>query len=67
MGILDYLGIEVKPQPDGSLIFAQCKCLRDSLAKNNMQEVKPVPSLMLSTCKLSKEGNDYVSKEGTDP
>jgi hypothetical protein len=58
LGTLDYfLGIEVKPQSNGSLLITQSKYVRDLLAKTNMQEAKSLPSPMISGLKLSEDGS----------
>lgn len=62
LGSLDYfLGIEVKPQADGSLYLTQGKYLRDLLSKTNMLSVKPLPTPMVPTCKLTKIGSEPVT------
>lgn len=58
LGTLDYfLGIEVKPQSNGSLLITQSKYVRDLLAKTDMQEAKSLPSPKISDLKLSKDGS----------
>lgn len=62
LGALDYfLGIEVKPQSNGSLLITQSKYVRDLLAKTDMQEAKSLPSPMISDLKLSKDGSTPFS------
>jgi len=42
LGSLDYfLGIEVRPQPNGALILTQSKYIRDLLGKTKMDEANP--------------------------
>ncbi|RDX69151.1 hypothetical protein CR513_51774, partial [Mucuna pruriens] len=55
LGNLDYfLGLEVKPQPDGSLVLTQPKYNCDLLAKTKMSEANSIASPMVSGCKLTK-------------
>lgn len=62
LGALKYfLGIEVKPQSNGSLLITQSKYVRDLLAKTDMQEAKSLPSPMISDLKLSKDGSTPFS------
>lgn len=61
LGDLDYfLGIEVRKQPNGSLLLTQSKYIRDNLVKTNMAEAKPISTPMSSSCKLSKSGPDTL-------
>ena len=57
LGNLDYfLGIEVRPQPNGALILTQSKYIRDLLGKTKMDEANPISSPMVGGCKLTKSG-----------
>nr|KYP42777.1 Retrovirus-related Pol polyprotein from transposon TNT 1-94 [Cajanus cajan] len=59
LGLLDYfLGIEVKYFTDKSILMTQSKYIRDLLHKTKMAEAQPISSPMVSSCKLSKNGND---------
>ncbi|MCH82300.1 retrovirus-related Pol polyprotein from transposon TNT 1-94 [Trifolium medium] len=58
LGNLDYfLGIEVKPQPNGCLLLSQGKHIRDLLNKVNMIGASPVHTHMVSTSKFTKTGS----------
>lgn len=55
LSVLDYvLGVEVKQQHDGSIILTKAKYIWDLLSKKNMSEAKPISSLMVMGCKLTK-------------
>ena len=57
LGNLHYfLGIEVRPQPNGALFLTQSKYIRDLLGKTKMDETNPISSPMVGGCKLSKLG-----------
>jgi len=57
LGNLDYfLGIEVRPQPNGALILTQCSYIRDLLGKTKMDEANPISSPIVGGCKLTKSG-----------
>ena len=57
LGSLDYfLGIEVRPQPNGAIILTQSKYIRDLLGKTNMDEANPISSPMVGGCKLTRSG-----------
>lgn len=55
------IGIEVKPQPDGSILLTQGKYIKDFLAKTNMTEAKPISSPMVTGCKLAKTGSEPLA------
>lgn len=46
--------------PNGSTLLKQSKYIRDLLVKTNMLEAKSISSLVTSTYKLSKQGNDLL-------
>jgi len=54
------LEIEVKTLKYGSLLSTQSKYLRDILHQSNIFEAKSIFSSMVSNCKLSKEGFDFL-------
>lgn len=61
LGDLDYfLGIEIKRLPSGSLLLSQSKYIKDLLSKANMAEAKSLPTPMVSNCKLTKYGANYM-------
>ena len=62
LGNLDYfLGIEVRHQPNGALILAQSKYIRDLLTKTRMDEANSISSPMVGGCKLTKSGYESFS------
>ncbi|XP_058758662.1 uncharacterized mitochondrial protein AtMg00810-like [Vicia villosa] len=56
-----FLGIEFVPQKNGPLLLTQIKYIKDLLDRAKMPQDNGVPTLMLSTCKLSKHGSQAVS------
>lgn len=61
LGNLDYfLGIEIKHIPNGSLMTTQRKYIHDLLARANMLDAKGIPTPIVSGCKLTKYGCNYV-------
>lgn len=62
LGDLDYfLGVEVKRLPNGGLILSQSKYIEDLLAKAHMAKPKSLPTPMVSRCKLTKVGGNYMA------
>ncbi|XP_019429911.1 PREDICTED: uncharacterized protein LOC109337400 [Lupinus angustifolius] len=62
LGKLDYfLGIKIKHLTDGSLLMSQSKYVRDILDRENVGIAKPVTAPMTSSCRLTKEGNDFYA------
>lgn len=61
LGKIDYfLGIEVHPLPNGSLLLSQRKYAKDLLLKANMASVNSMASPMAYSTKLSKVGSARV-------
>jgi len=59
LGSLDYfLGLEIKHQPNGSLLLTQAKNISD-LSKTDMSDANPVTTPMVSSTKLSKTGSVF--------
>jgi len=61
LGKLDYfLGIEIKPMLDGSLLLTQSKDIRDLLKTTKMHQAQFVSSPMTAHCKHTKDdSNDF--------
>lgn len=62
LGKPDYfLGLEVKYQPNESVILTQTKYIRDLLQKASMVDCKGIATPMASTTKLSRFGADKLT------
>ena len=57
-----FLGLEVHYQTNGSLILTQTKYIRDLLSRVNMHTANGVGAPMLSHCKPSKYGTDFMEE-----
>lgn len=55
-----FLGIKVKFHSNGPLFPTQSKYIKDLLSRTKMDNANGVPTTMLSTCKLSKHGNNQI-------
>lgn len=50
---------------NGNILLTQSKYIRDLLTKTNMAEANAISSPMVSSCKLSKQGSDYMPDPAT--